>query len=268
MINKVVVITGASSGIGESLVHEYTSNGYIVVLASRNHEKINEIATQIRINGGQSLAIKTDVRIEEDCKNLIAQTINKFGRIDILINNAGVSMRAMFADLDLKVIKELMDTNFWGCVYCTKYALPHIIESKGSIVGVSSIAGYLGLPARTGYSASKYAMHGFLNTLRIEYLHDPIHVMIACPSFTSTNIRRAALNSRGETQGKSPRNESRMMNSEKVARIIYKAIKRRKRTVIISLTGKLSIFLNKIMPGVFDHITYQAMKKEKNSPLK
>lgn len=268
MINKVVVITGASSGIGEALVYEFASHGNTIVLASRNIEKIQELARKIKTDKVNTLAIETDVRKEEDCKNLIEETINHFGRIDILINNAGISMRSMFQELDLEVMKKLMDTNFWGCVYCTKYALPHIIESKGSIVGVSSIAGYLGLPARTGYSSSKYAMHGFLNSLRIENLHQPIHIMIACPSFTATNIRKTALNSKGIPQGESPREESSMMSAEKVAKIIFKAIKRRKRTVIISLTGKLSIFLNKIMPALVDKITFQAMKNEKNSPLK
>lgn len=268
MERKVVIITGASSGIGESLVYKFAMEGYAVVLTSRNFEKILEISNSLNTQGFTTFSIKTDVKVEIDCKNLIEQTINKFGRIDVLINNAGVSMRSLFIDLDLSVIKELMDTNFWGCVYCSKYALPHIILSKGSIVGVSSVAGYIGLPARTGYSASKFAMHGFLNTLRIEMFPKSVHVMIACPSFTATNIRKSALNFQGKSQGESPRDESSMMSSEKVAKIIYNALKAKKRTVIISLTGKLSIFLNKFFPSLIDRITYKEMKKEKNSPLK
>ena len=169
--SKVIIVTGASSGIGLASVYRFMELGANVVLAARSIDKLEKIAEELgqrtTDNGQQFLCIKTDVTKEEDCKNLIEKTIERFGKIDILVNNAGISMRAVFKDLDLKVMHSLMDTNFWGTVYCTKYALPYLLESKGTVVGVISTAGYVGLPARTAYSASKFAVRGFLETLRI-----------------------------------------------------------------------------------------------------
>src|ERR1019366_6162034 len=139
--------------------------------------------------------------VEEDCKHLINQAITTFGKIDVLVNNAGISMRALFKDVDISVLKAVMDVNFWGTVYCTKYAMPEILKTKGSIVGVSSIAGYKGLPGRTGYSASKFAMNGFLDALRVENLKTGVHILTACPGFTASNIRNTALNKTGTPQG-------------------------------------------------------------------
>jgi short-subunit dehydrogenase len=268
MTGKVVIITGGSSGIGKALVYEFAKLGCKVLVASRNFEKLQEIEADLRTQGIEVFPIGADVSKEEDCKKIIDTCIEQYGTIDILINNAGISMRAAFIDLDLKVLHNLMDTNFWGTVYCTKYALPHILKNKGSIVGVSSIAGYQGLPGRTGYSASKSAMHGFLDTLRIEHLREHLHVMIACPSFTSTNIRKTALNKDGHIQGESPRDESKMMTSEQVAQIIIKGIKRRRRTIIMTFKGKVIVFLNKMFPWFIDRQTYKAMANEPNSPIK
>ena len=185
---KVVIITGASSGIGLASSKLYASRGYRVVMAARSVDKLAAEAASFGCNADNVLCVKTDVSIEEDCRNLIEKAVEKFGRIDILINNAGISMRAMFRDLDLSVLKRLMDVNFWGTVYCTKYALPYLLQSKGSVVGVISIAGYSALPARSGYSASKYAIRGFLDTLRIEHLYDGLHVLVMVPIECSNRV--------------------------------------------------------------------------------
>ena len=161
--DKVIIVTGASSGIGLAAAKLFASHESKVVMAARSIEKLEHIKAEMP-EPANVLCVKTDVSKEEDCKNLIEETVKTFGHIDILINNAGISMRAMFLDLDLDVIKRLMDTNFWGTIYCTKFALPYLLESKGSVVGVISTAGYLGLPGRTGYSASKFAIRGFLST--------------------------------------------------------------------------------------------------------
>ena len=237
MKQKVVIITGASSGIGEACVYDYVKKGHKVAMAARNKEKLNALVKELSDAGNNILAVPTDVSKEEDCKNLIEQTVKKFGTIDILINNAGISMRALFKDIELDVIKKLMDVNFWGTVYCSKYALPYLIENNGSLVGVSSIAGFQGLPGRTGYSSSKFAMHGFLETLRIENLKKGLHVMIAAPGFTSTNVRKSALGPDGEEQGESPRDENHMMSPAKVASIITNGIEKRKRLIIITTEG-------------------------------
>lgn len=177
-------------------------------------------------------------------------------------------MRAMFSDVDLSVLKRLMDVNFWGTVYCTKYALPYILENKGSVVGVSSVAGFHGLPGRTGYSASKFAMHGFLETIRIENLKRKLHVMIIAPGFTTSEVRKHALTANGTEQGTSPREEGNMMTPEHVARWVLKGIKKRKRNKILTWEGRFTALLQRIIPDVVDYVYYLEMKKEPESPLK
>ena len=154
MKNRVVIITGASSGIGKACAKSFGKAGASIVLAARNADKLETVSKDLSSMEIDNISVQTDVSIEQDCRNLIEKTIEKYGRIDIILNNAGISMRALFQDVDLSVKKQVMDNNFWGTVYCTKFALPKIIESKGSVVGISSIAGYKGLPGRTGYSAS------------------------------------------------------------------------------------------------------------------
>ncbi len=268
MNQKVVIITGASSGIGRALSQLYVDRGAKVVMAARNEEKLNTLAEELTVKGGDVYPVKTDVSKEVDCKNLIDKTLEKYGRVDILINNAGISMRAMFKDTDLEVIRQLMNVNYWGTVQCTKYALPHILKQKGSIVGVISIVGHVGLPARTGYASSKFAIRGFLDTLRIEHLKDGLHVLVAAPGFTESNIRKTALTGDGNQQGDTPRNESGMMTSEEVAQRIAKAIDKRKRSLILTFTeGKLTVFLGKFFPKLLDKLTYNHMAKEPDSPL-
>ncbi len=269
MQQKVIIITGASSGIGKALAYEYASRGYAIVLAARNIEKLHEIQNDLLANEHQSLVVRTDVSQEKDCENLVQKTIETYGRIDILINNAGISMRAIFKDVDLSVLKKLMDVNFWGTVYCTKYSLPYLLKANGSVVGVLSIAGYLGLPARSGYSASKYAMRGFLDTLRVENLKTGLHVLVAAPGYTASNIRNTALTEHGMFQGESPRNEDKMMSAENVAKRIAKAVDRKQAELILTFKeGKFSLFLNKFFPRFLDRLTYYFMSKEPNSPLK
>jgi len=268
MINKkVVIITGASSGIGLACAKEFSYRGYGIVMAARSIEKLTSIEQELKIDNPYVLSVKADVSIEEDCKKLIDETIKHFGRIDVLINNAGISMRALFIDVEINVLHSLMNTNFWGAVNCTKYALPHILEQKGSVVGVSSIAGFMGLPGRTGYSASKFALQGFLETIRIEHRQQQLHVMIVAPGFTASNIRKTALVADGSMQGESPRDEKKMMTSEKVAYYLHRGIVKRKRQIVLTVQGKLAVFLRKFFPGLIDYFEYLEMKKEANSPL-
>ena len=267
MKNKVVVISGASSGIGKACAWHFAKNGSKVVLAARSEEKLKAIGKEMMIAGYEILTVRADVSNEEDCQNLISETINKYKVIDVLINNAGISMRATLEEMDLSVMKKVMDINFFGTVFCTKYALPFILKSKGSIVGVSSIAGFKGLPARTAYSASKFAMQGFLESLRIENLKKGLHVLIACPGFTASNIRNTALSKDGEVQRESPRDESKMMTAEKVAEYIYKAVINRQNSLVLTINGKLTVFLNKLFPSVIDRLVYNYLKKEPNSPF-
>jgi short-subunit dehydrogenase len=268
MKDKVVIITGASSGIGKALSIEMAARGAIVVLAARSRDKIAEIEKELNAGGARVMAVQTDVSLEEDCRDLIAATIEKFGRIDILVNNAGISMRALFEHVDLEVIRRIMNVNFWGTVYCTKFALPYLLQAKGSVVGVSSIGGYKGMPGRTGYSASKFAIQGFLETLRIENLKKDLHVLIACPGFTASNIRNTALSADGSLQGESPRDEKSMMKAEEVAVKIADAIEKRKKILVMTMEGKMIVLLNKLFPFWMDRRVYDNLAKEPDSPFK
>jgi len=265
--DKVIVVTGASSGIGLAAARLFASMDSKVVMAARSIDKMESEKAQMP-NPENVLCVKTDVSKEDDCKNLIQQAVEKFGRIDVLVNNAGISMRAMFQDLDLEVIRRLMDTNFWGTVYCTKYALPYLLESKGSVVGVISTAGHIGLPGRSGYSASKFAIRGFLNTLRVEHRYDGLHVMVFAPGFTSSNIRNVALMADGSPQGMTPRNEEKMMSAERVARRMAYGLFVRKNDIMLTPMGKLTKFFDFVMPRFVEWAEYKMMAKEPESPIK
>ncbi len=266
MKNKVVIITGASSGIGKACAEFFVKAGSKVVLASRNFDKLSDVENDLKKHGVVFKLI-TDVSKEEECKRLVDETVRHFGGIDVLICNAGLSMRALFADVDLDVLRQLMNTNFWGTVFCTKYALPHLLKSKGSLVGISSIAGKKGLPGRSGYSVSKFAMEGFLESVRIENLKKNLHVLVACPGFTASDIRKASLSKDGSPQGESPRDEKKMMLPDEVAQKIYQAVVNRKRDLILTTNGKLTVWIDKFFPSFMDRMVYHHLSKEPDSPF-
>ena len=263
MKNEVIIITGASSGIGKALAFALAKKGNKLVLAGRNKEKLNVVLQKINEVNISAISIVTDVCKKEDCKNLINKCITEFGRIDVLINNAGISMRALFNESDLEIIYKVMNTNFWGTVFCTKYALPYLLQSNGSLVGVSSIAGHIGLPERSAYSASKFAMNGFLESVRNENMENDLHVLIACPGFTASNIRKSALTKDGTPQKESPRNEQKMMTAKKVAKNIICAIDCKKDTLILSINGKFAVWLNRFFPKLAKRLVFAYFKKEK-----
>jgi short-subunit dehydrogenase len=251
--NKVVAITGGSDGIGKAMVDSLIKLGAKVATCGRNQDKLYDL--QVKHSGMPLHTLVADVSNLHDCKNFINSTISTFGGIDILINNAGISMRALLKDAEIDVFKKVMDINYYGTVYCTKLALQSIVERKGTIVGVSSIAGYRGLPGRSGYSASKFAVNGWLEAVRTELLDDGVNVMWVCPGFTSSNIRNAALNNKGQMHGESPMDEGAMMSSEECAEHILNAIEKRKRTLVLTFTGKRTVFMNKFFPSWTDKLT-------------
>jgi len=262
--DKVVIVTGASSGIGEAIAREFACNGSKVVLAARSEDKLSEIVKELNAANYETSYVVTDVSREADCRILIEKTIQKYGALDILINNAGLSMRASFQDANLKVLHRLMDVNFWGTVYCTKYALSYLLESRGSLVGVSSVAGFHGLPSRSGYSASKFAMHGFLETVRIENMKKGLHVMIIAPGFTSTDIRKHALKADGSEQGVSQMDEKLLMSPEYVAKWVLKGIMKKKRNKLLTWDGRLTALFQRIVPELLDWLYFRKMSKEGN----
>lgn len=267
MKDKVILITGATSGIGLALAQEFGRKGCRIAFTGRNADRLKETEALLHKVGIECIGIQADASQETDQRKAVALTVNRFGRLDVLINNAGISMRALFRELDVSVIRSVMETNFFGTVYATHAALPYLIRSKGSIVGISSIAGYKGLPGRTGYSASKFAMAGFLEALEIELLNKKVHVLLACPGFTSTRIRENALTKTGDTQGESPREEGKMMTPEDVASHIYNAVLHRRRSLILTSQGKLTVWLNKFFPKLVNRLVYKTMAKEPGSGL-
>ena len=269
-INKVVLITGASSGIGLALSWVAAKNNCNLMLTGRNQDALNNLKIEIhnRFPNSQVQILAGDISNEPFCHDLIKNCIQHFNKIDVLINNAGMSMRGLLNDTDLSVLKRLMDVNFWGAVYLTKYALPYLLQSQGSVIGVSSIAGFKGLPARTGYSSSKFALQGFLESLRNENHKTGLHVLIACPGYTESNIRKTALNANGEIQGETPLNESKLMSAEEVAEKIWQAYEKKSWYIIMTLQGKLAVWINKLWPRLADWLTYRVISKEPNSPFK
>ena len=267
MKDKVIIITGGTSGIGRALAEEFGSHGSKVLITGRNKEQLEATVSALQSKGIQIEGFAGDVSVEEDNLKMADTAINRFGTIDVLINNAGISMRALFEEVDLDVIKKVMDINFFGALYATKYCLPEIVKNRGSVVGISSIAGYRGLPGRTGYSASKFALNGFLEVLRTEYLKRGVHVLTACPGFTASSIRKNALTKDGSKQGESPRAEEEMMSAEECARHIYRATLKRKRQLILTSQGKMTVWFNKLFPAWTDQMVYNVMAKEKNAPI-
>jgi len=250
--DKVVVVTGGSEGIGKALVEAFLLQGAKVATCGRNYDKLYQLQSA---HPGQPLLIHAaDVSNEQDCRIFIELVIKTFNTIDVLVNNAGISMRALFSDVELSTLHKVMDVNFWGTVYCSHFALPYITAQKGSIVAISSVAGYRGLPGRTAYSASKFAVQGFMEALRTEMLETGVNIMWVCPGFTASNIRNAALTKNGQPQGSSPFDEGTLMTAEKCAEITIDAIEKRKRSVVYTLADKRTVWLNKLMPGITDRL--------------
>lgn len=268
MKDKVVIITGGSSGIGKALAAEFGRRGSRVLITGRDGDALEQAVAELRQKGIDVAGFRADVSRQEDNRLMAEEAVKRFGKIDILINNAGISMRALFSEVELDVIRKVMEINFFGVLYATRYCLPEIIRNKGSVIGISSVAGFRGLPGRAGYSSSKFALNGFLEVLRTELLKSGVHVLTACPGFTASGIRQRSLTKDGTPQKVSPRNEEKMMTAEECARHIYRATVKRKRIIILTAQGKLAVWLNKLFPGLADRMVYNVMAREANAPIR
>ena len=253
--DKVVAVTGDSDGIGRALVSLLLSKGAKVTTCGRNHDKLYGL--QAEFPSYPLHTVVADVSNENDCRHFIQSSIKMFGGIDVLINNAGISMRALLKDTGMEVLHNVMDINFFGAAYCTKHALDTLIERKGTIVGISSIAGYRGLPGRSAYSASKFALQGWLEAIKTELRDSGVHVMWVSPGFVASNIRKVALNNQGRPEAESLMNERGMMSAEKCAATILSAIEKKKRSVVMSFTGKQTVFLNRFFPALADKLVHR-----------
>jgi NAD(P)-dependent dehydrogenase (short-subunit alcohol dehydrogenase family) len=259
---QVVVVTGASSGIGRALCLEVASQKPRLVLAARDEAALAEVAAACRERGAEALVVPTDVASADDCRRLVERTIAAFGGIDTLILNAGFTMWARFDEVtDLDLYERLMRVNYLGCVHPTHHALPHLKRSRGRIVVVASVAGLTGVPTRTGYAASKHAVIGFFDSLRIELQDDGVSVTIVAPDFVLSEIHRRAIGADGQPLGKSPLRESRILSAEECARLILRAAERRERLRITSLRGRLGRWVRLVAPGLIDGIARRAIRE-------
>ncbi len=261
--NKVIVITGASSGIGKELAFRMAEAGASLALGARNTEKLEAVAEVCRKKGSSALAIPVDVSIKENCKDFIEKVVDKYGEIDVLINNAGITMWAYFEEFtDLTPFEQIMQVNYFGSLYCTFYALPYLKKTKGRLVGVSSLTGKTGVPTRSGYAASKHAMAGFFDTLRIE-LKGTVSVTMIYPGFVSTEVRAHAMGSDGKPLGESPLDEAGAMTVERCVDLMIPAIAGRRRELVMTTKAKAGLWLKLIAPSLVDRIALKAVSKKK-----
>jgi len=263
--NHSAVITGASSGIGYEMALQLADEGAWLTLAARRKEKLDALAEHCRARGGRALVVPMDVSDETQCKGLIERSVEEYGRIDALFNNAGITMWAKFEDMQtLDPFEQVMKVNYLGSLYCTYYALPYLKQSRGRIVAVSSLAGKAGVPLRTGYSASKFAMAGFFSGIRIERAPYGISVPLVYPDFVKTDTRLQAFGPDGKVLAYRPlRKGKRMLTVEECSRKILFATAKRKRELILSTRGKFVGLLNIIFPKLVDQLAARVVREVK-----
>lgn len=258
---KTVVVTGASSGIGKALTLQLADEGAWLALAAREVQRLDALVLECQQRGGKAIAIPTDVADESQCCTLIQRTRETYGRIDMLVNNAGMAVVSKLEDLpDLHHFKQVMDVNFYGMVYCTYYALPYIKEASGRIVNVSSLGGVMAIPFNTSYIASKFAVNGFSDSLRMELTKAGVSVTVICPYWVVTEFHERYLDRNGKPKGPSGRAiyTDKTMTANRCAQIILKAARRRKREVLMG-PGRMGVWLKLIAPNLVDKMVVEAV---------
>ncbi len=261
---KVILITGASSGIGRELARQVAARGAQLCLNGRNVERLEAAKQECELLGAKAVAVRADVSRKEECERLVHACVEAFGRVDALVNNAGITMWARFDEIqDLAPIERIMQTNFFGSLYCTYYALPYLKETQGEIVGISSLTGKAGVPTRSAYAASKHAMAGFFDTLRIELEGTGVTVTMIYPGFVKSEVRQRAVGPDGKPLEASPVKEGEVMPVETCARIIVRAMSKRQREVVMTFRGKAGLWLKLIAPNLVDRIARRAIETGK-----
>jgi short-subunit dehydrogenase len=262
--NNVCVITGASSGIGRALALLLAQQGAWLGLAARDEQQLEIVAEACRQYGARALVVPTDVGDEAQCRRLVARVVEEYGHLDTLINNAGISMTAQFEEIsDLSILETIMRVNLHGSVYCTYHALPHLRQSQGRLVGIASLTGKTGVPTRSFYAASKHAMAGFFDSLRIELMGSGVSVTMIYPGFVATEVRQRALGPDGRPRQVSHIDEKKAMSAEVCARLILPAMEKRRRELVMTFKGKIGQWIKLIAPALVDRIARQTMMKGK-----
>jgi NAD(P)-dependent dehydrogenase (short-subunit alcohol dehydrogenase family) len=257
-----VILTGASSGIGRAMAFLLAAEGARLTLASRDGGRLEAVAARCSELGGTALAVPTDVALPDSCEALVRRAVEAHGGVDMLINNAGVSMWARFEEItDLGLFDRLIRVNYLGSVYCTHFALPHLKRPGGRIVAVSSLTGKTGVPTRSGYAASKHAMAGFFDSIRIELKPLGISVTVAYPGFVATEVRERALGPDGRPIRTSPVQEDKVMSAEACAGKILRAAALRRRETVMTPRGKLGLWMKLIAPSLVDRTASRAISR-------
>ena len=268
MENKVVVITGGSSGAGEALAYRFSSEGFNVVIGGTNLERLKKVQSNIQSSGSKCEYVVHDVSLEREVKKMIDHTIKSYGRLDVLICNAGISYRSVFENANLDVFEKLFRINFFGSIYSVKYSIPHLTKTNGSIIAMSSLNGFIATPTRSAYVSSKHAMQGFFDSIRLELMKKNIHVMVASPGYFESNFRKNTLKSDGNKEGNTSRDEKGMMSTEVLADKIFHGYKNKKRDLIFTFRGKLAHLIKNWFPKLSDKLAYKEILNERESLLK
>jgi len=262
MKGRRIILTGASEGIGRALALELAARGARLALAARDRDRLESLAQDCRARGGEALAIPTDVTNQQDLEWLVAETLKTFGGIDAVVHNAGITMWSRFDALsDLSIFERIMEVNYLAPVRLTALTLPHLKQTRGLIVAVASLSGLTGVPERTGYAASKHAMIGFFDSLRIELAGSGVDVSVIAPDFVISEIHKRAIGPDGEPLGASPMKQSKIMTAEECAARIVRAMQKRQRLLLMSTRGKLGQWLKIIAPSVIDRIAAKAIRQ-------
>jgi short-subunit dehydrogenase len=262
LAGKRIILTGASEGIGRALALELASRRARLALAARDRDRLESLVQECRLRGGEAIAVPTDIANEQDCDWLVQEAVKSFGGLDVVVHNAGVTMWSRFDALkDFEIFETLLRVNYLGPVHLTAHALPHLKQSKGLIVAVASLAGLTGVPERSGYAASKHAMIGFFDSLRIELAGSGVDVSVIAPDFVVSEIHKRAIGPDGQPLGSSPMQQSKIMTAAECAARIARAIEKRERLVLMSARGKLGRWLKLLAPSIIDRIAARAIRQ-------
>jgi NAD(P)-dependent dehydrogenase (short-subunit alcohol dehydrogenase family) len=261
-LGKTVVVTGAAGGLGRAFCRRFGQGGARLGLLDLESESLRSFSDELENEGVECLAVACDVTQEAECTSAMAAVEKRFGGVDVLINNAGITHRSAFEDTSTDVYRHVMNVNFFGSLYCTKAAIASLIPRKGLIIVVSSIAGFSPLYGRTGYAAGKHALHGLFDSLRTELSGKGVGVLIVCPGFTQTGISKAALNGDGRPTDHPQSTVGRIAQPEEVAEAVFQAAGRDKRLLVLSTVGRLTRFVHKIFPGLYERMMTRSLSSE------
>jgi len=260
--DKVVVVTGAASGIGAAICQKFAAEGAKIGLLDKDDAGAKAAADKLKGVGVDAVGLKCDVVIEADCASAIGAIIKRFGGVDILVNNAGITQRSAFVDTKISVYRKVMDVNFYGSLNCTRAAINSLIDRKGSIIVTESLAGLTPLLGRTGYCASKHALHGFFTSLRSELRDSGVHIMLVCPGFVNTNLQTRALGGDGRVTAHPQSVVGKPTSAEKVAEAIYKGALNKRYLLVLTPVGKLAYWISRLAPVLYERLMARQVREE------